>query len=331
MSDHVLTIDLGTSGPKTAVFTLDGGYVDGEFEPVELLLGDHGAAEQRPSDWWAAIVAGMRRLRERGALPADGFAAVSVTSQWSGTVAIDADGEPVCDAVIWMDSRGAEQIGRIVGGPLKVQGYDPRKLRKWIQLTGGVPSLSGKDPVAHIHWLRQHRPELDAVTRMYLEPKDWLNLKLTGVRAATYDSIVMTWVTDNRDPSHVRYDDELLQLAGLRREWMPDLVPATSVIGGADRRRGERARRGSRDAGHRGHTRRAVRGGRIRRGARLRGPPVPGDLVVAVVPHPDQEDRRAPRRCVAAESVARPLLRRRRAGDCRRVPELAARQRRVQR
>jgi xylulokinase len=231
VSDHVLTIDLGTSGPKTAVFTLDGEYLDGEFEPVELLLTEDGGAEQRPADWWRGVVAGVTRLRGRGALPVDGFAAISVTSQWSGTVAVDADGEPLCDAVTWMDSRGAEDISRIVGGPVRVQGYDPRKLRRWISSTGGVPSLSGKDPIAHIAWLRRTRPELNARTAMYLEPKDWLNLRLTGVAAATYDSIVMTWVTDNRDPSHVRYDDELLELAGLRRDWMPDLVPATSVMG----------------------------------------------------------------------------------------------------
>ena len=231
MAEHVLTIDLGTSGPKVAVFTLRGDYVEGTFEPVELLLGEHGAAEQRPADWWQAIVTGVRRLGELGALPEEGFAAVSVTSQWSGTVAVDRDGEPVCDAVIWMDSRGAEHISRIVGGPVRVQGYDPRKLRRWVERTGGVPSLSGKDPIAHIHWLRAARPELSSRTAQYLEPKDWLNLRLTGVSAATYDSIVMTWVTDNRDPSAVRYDDELLALAGLRREWLPDLVPATSVVG----------------------------------------------------------------------------------------------------
>ena len=231
MSGHVLTIDLGTSGPKTAIFTLDGEYVDGEFEPVELLLTDDGGAEQRPSHWWAGVVAGVRRLAERGALPSSGIDAISVTSQWSGTVAIDADGRPVCNSVIWMDSRGATDIARVVGGPVKVQGYDPRKLRRWISLTGGVPSLSGKDPIAHIHWLRRTRPELNDVTDMYLEPKDWLNLRLTDVRVATYDSIVMTWVTDNRDPSHVRYSDELLAMAGIERRWMPDLVAATSVIG----------------------------------------------------------------------------------------------------
>ena len=230
MSDHVLTIDLGTSGPKTAVFTLDGHYLDGEFEPVELRLGADGAAEQRPSDWWDGVVTGVRRLAERGAIP-DDLAAVSVTSQWSGTVAVDAEGEPVHDAIIWMDSRGAPDVRRLVGGPVRVQGYDPRKLRRWISLTGGVPSLSGKDPLAHIHWLRRTRPDLDRRTARYLEPKDWLNLRLTGECVATHDSIVMTWVTDNRDPSRVRYSDELLELAGLRREWLPDLVPATSVIG----------------------------------------------------------------------------------------------------
>ena len=230
-SEYVLTIDLGTSGPKTAVFTLDGRYVDGEFEPVDLHLSPGGGAEQAPADWWAGIVAGARRLRERGAFPEEGFAAVSVTSQWSGTVAVDRDGVPLCNSVIWMDSRGADALRTAAGGRVKVEGYDPRKLRRWLQLTGGAPSMSGKDPVAHILWLRANRPELNDRTWKYLEPKDWLNLQLTGECVATYDSIVVHWVTDNRNPSAVHYDPELLSISGLRREWLPDLVPATSVIG----------------------------------------------------------------------------------------------------
>ena len=48
MTDHVLTIDLGTSGPKVALFTVDGTFVDGDFEPVELHLLPDGGAEQSP-------------------------------------------------------------------------------------------------------------------------------------------------------------------------------------------------------------------------------------------------------------------------------------------
>ena len=173
----------------------------------------------------------LGRLRERGALP-DGLAAISVTSQWSGTVAIDEEGEPLANAIIWMDSRGADDIRRSSAvrcgsrvRPAQAPALDPTH--------GRVPSLSGKDPIGPHPLAAHRRPELDARTWMYLEPKDWLNLKLTGRCVATYDSIVMHWVTDNRDPANVRYDDTLLGLAGLRREWLPDLVPATDVIGPA--------------------------------------------------------------------------------------------------
>ena len=72
-------------------------------------------------------------------LAIDGGELTGLPSTVVDLTAIDADGEPVCNAVIWMDSRGAPDIARVVGGPVKVQGYDPRKLRRWIALTGGVP------------------------------------------------------------------------------------------------------------------------------------------------------------------------------------------------
>src|SRR6185312_2717237 len=95
---YVLTIDLGTSGPKVALFTLDGDYVDGEFTPVDLVLvGTHGV-EQRPEDWWAGIGSAATRLWERVDVDPGDVAAVSVTSQWSGTVPVDADGHHLHNA-----------------------------------------------------------------------------------------------------------------------------------------------------------------------------------------------------------------------------------------
>jgi xylulokinase len=130
-----------------------------------------------------------------------------------------------------MDSRGAHAVERVVGGPVRVAGYDPRKLRTWIKLTGGIPAHSGKDPIAHILWLQEHEPDVARATWKYLEPKDWLNLRMTGRCVATHDSIVVHWVTDNRDPDKVAYDDALLRMGGLSREQLPDLVPAASIIG----------------------------------------------------------------------------------------------------
>lgn len=229
--EHVLTVDLGTSGPKVAVFTLDGDYVDGEFEPVDLLLFPGGGVEQRPDDWWRGIVVGTQRLMDRRPVPPESIVAVSVTAQWSGTVPAAADGEAVYNSVIWMDSRGAKQIERVVGGKVKVAGYEVRKLRTWLKLTGGAPAHSGKDPLAHILWLEEERPDVARATAKYLEPKDWLNLKLTGRCVGTFDSMVLHWVTDNRDPDDIHYDSGLLRLSGLDRSKLPDMVRAIDVIG----------------------------------------------------------------------------------------------------
>src|SRR4051812_17448307 len=228
---HVLTIDLGTSGPKVALFTLAGKYVDGDFTPVELKLLPNDGAEQSPAEWWNGIVTASQRVMARGAVHPEDVIAVAVTSQWSGTVPIDRAGNPLHDAIIWMDARGADDVKRTAGGTLRVQGYEPRKLRNWIKLTGGAPALSGKDPIAHILWLQREHPDIARATWKYLEPKDWLNLKLTGKCAATYDSIVLHWITDSRDLAHIDYDPGLLHYFGVDRAQFPDLMPATAVLG----------------------------------------------------------------------------------------------------
>jgi xylulokinase len=231
VNEHIFTIDLGTSGPKVAVFTIEGEYVDGAFAPVDLILGPGGAVEQRPADWWKGIVAGAAEVAARGAVDPASIVALSVTSQWSGTVPVDNAGEPLADAIIWMDSRGAAATKRFVGGPITVAGYDPRKLRSWIRYTGGAPAHSGKDPISHILWFESERPELAAATAKYLEPKDWLNARLTGRMVATYDSIVVHWLTDNRDPARVAYVDDLVARSGVDRAKLPDLIAATDVVG----------------------------------------------------------------------------------------------------
>src|SRR4051812_19864602 len=141
--------------------------------------------EQRPADWWKGIVDGTAEVVGRKAVDPGSIVAVSVTSQWSGTVAVDSNGEPLAEAIIWMDSRGAGATQRYVGGPVRIAGYDPRKLRSWIRYTGGAPAHSGKDSISHILYIESTQPELARATATYLEPKDWLNAKLTGRVVAT--------------------------------------------------------------------------------------------------------------------------------------------------
>ena len=228
---YILAIDLGTSGSKTALATIYGEIIDFEFQAVPLHLLPNGGAEQDPDDWWNAIISTTKKLLSKGMIPPENIVAISCSTQWSGTVAVDKDGNHLMNSIIWMDSRGADCIDSVRKGILNFEGYDILKLIKWLRKTGGAPGSSGKDPISHILFIKREYPEIFRKTCKFLEPKDYINLRLTGKFAASYDSITLHWVTDNRDISNIKYDDTLLKIVDLDREKLPELKRSIDILG----------------------------------------------------------------------------------------------------
>ncbi|HEY1443441.1 MAG TPA: FGGY-family carbohydrate kinase [Acidimicrobiales bacterium] len=231
-STYVLAVDLGTGGPKAAILSATGRVAAHAFQAVGIHLTEDGGAEQSPQEWWAAVVASARAALQESDVAPERIVGIGCTSQWLGTVPVDKDGAAIEPAIIWMDSRGAHAVREKVRGALNIQGYSASKLARWVRKTGAIPSLSGKDPVGHIHFLHDQRPDVYRATAVFLEPVDYLNLRLTGLARASHDSITAHWVTDNRDINDIHYDEGLIELAGLERAKLPDLVPTGSVLGG---------------------------------------------------------------------------------------------------
>ena len=179
----------------------------------------------------ASIQLALARLLDRRLVPLDDLVAISCTTQWGGTVAVDQNLQPLMNAIVWLDARGAPYIDRLAAGTLSIQGYDLWKLFTWLRLTGGVPTHSGKDSLAHILYLKHAVPDVYQAAAKFLEPKDYLNARLTGRCAATHDSITLHWVTDNRRIDHIDYDLRLLKLAQIDREQLPDLCRAIDILG----------------------------------------------------------------------------------------------------
>ena len=228
---HILAIDLGTSGPKVALVTTRGEIIAHAFAPVSLHLPDDGGAEQDPQDWWQAISQAAREVMAQPAAQGVRVAAVSTTSQWSGTVCVDDKGQAIGRAIIWMDSRGREAVQKISGGLLPVAGYAAGKLWRWLRLTGGAPGQAGKDSLAHILYIREHQPERYRRTYKFLEPMDYINLRLTGRYASSSASIALHWLTDNRDLSHVYYHKSLLRMCGIDKDKLPEILPVDAILG----------------------------------------------------------------------------------------------------
>lgn len=227
----ILAIDLGTSGPKVALVSPQGDVLDCEIGSITTHILPGGGAEQDPDEWWTAVQTTTRQLMGRHPEAIANIKGIGCTSQWSGTVAVDAHGRHLMNAIIWMDSRGAPYVQTITNGLFKVEGYGLRRLLTWLRLTGGVPVRSGKDSIAHILYIKHQYPEIYRQTYKFLEPKDYLNLRLTGLFASSPDAITLHWLTDNRNIHDIRYHDTLIRYATIDREKLPELKSAVEICG----------------------------------------------------------------------------------------------------
>lgn len=228
---YVLAIDHGTSGVKAALFSIYGEFIYFEYEKTPTYFFPHGGAEQDPGDWEKALINTARKIVEKRLVPVDEIVAVCCSSTFSSTVAVDADGNHLMNSLTWMDSRGAPYIKEIMKGFPSVEGYGVFNILPWIYKTGGGPQLSGKDDIAHVLFVKYEYPEIYEKTYMFLGSKDYLNLKLTGKFAASYDSMMLFWVTNTRDINNIFYDDSLIRKLKIDRSKLPPMKSSIDVLG----------------------------------------------------------------------------------------------------
>ncbi|MDD5711594.1 MAG: FGGY-family carbohydrate kinase [Smithellaceae bacterium] len=228
---YILAVDHGTSGVKTSLMTIHGELIATEAQKTPIYFLPNGGAEQDPESWWRALIQTVGKLVARDLVPKNDICAISVSSTMSSTVAVDKNGHHLMNSLTWMDSRGASYVKKLMGSFPNVSGYNIFKIAKWVPITGGGPTLSGKDDIAHVLLTKHEFPEIYAKTHMFLESKDYLNLRLTGEFAGSYDSTVLFWVSDIRDINNIRYNQGLIKDLGIDGNKLPPLRASIEVLG----------------------------------------------------------------------------------------------------
>lgn len=225
-----LAIDLGTGGSKVAAVDEDGVVLASAFRSIDTVLSADGGSEQDPEQWWHGISDAAREVITVAAQtsPCSG---VGITGQWGSTIPVDAGGRAIGPCMLWSDQRGALWSSALVGGSVKVAGYNPAKIVRWLRLAGGAPSPAGADPTGHSLFLQHQRPELYRAAHALIEPMDYIGARLTGRIAATPASMVLSWLTDNRVGAPIGYSAALVKLARRDPNQLPTLVPTGSVLG----------------------------------------------------------------------------------------------------
>jgi len=209
--DLIIGLDAGTSVIKAVAFTLDGKQVDSAGVPNVVDYLDNGGAEQEVHRTWGDAAQALCLLSEKVPDLAKRTTALAITGQGDGTWLIDADGEPVAPAWLWLDARSAPIIEE-----WRASDIGP-ELQK-ITGTAINPAIQS----GQIAWLKRHQPEVIRRAASALHCKDWLYFKATGERATDPSEGVFTYGNYRTRA----YDDAVLDLLDLRdiAHLRPDIV-----------------------------------------------------------------------------------------------------------
>ena len=215
MERYILAHDLGTSGNKAVLYSLEGRLVKSTSCSYELLVSASNRAEQRADDWWEAVCKTTRELLQD--VSASQIVAVSFSGQMMGCLCVDKQGIPLQNAIIWADMRPVEQAERV------------RKLIdpwEYYRLTGH--RISPSYSCMKLMWIKDNRPEIYRHTYKMLNAKDYILFQLTG-NFVTEQSDASSWCL--MDLKTQKWSDQLLDLTELSKEKLPEILQSVDVAG----------------------------------------------------------------------------------------------------
>ena len=196
---YYIGIDLGTSAVKLMLTDGTGKAIRTVSESYPISYPHPHWSEQAPEDWWAGVCAGMERLL--AGVDREQVGGVAVAGQMHGLVMLDENDRVLRPAILWNDTR-TEAETRYLNEEIGRETLHAR--------TGNIAFAGFTAP--KVLWVRRHEPEIFARCARICLPKDYINLKLTGVFA-----------TDVSDASGTLYFDVE------RRRWSPEMLSLLGI------------------------------------------------------------------------------------------------------
>jgi xylulokinase len=217
LEELLLGIDVGTTGTKAALFTLDGRLQAVGQSEYTIHHERPGWAEQDPEDWWQAVCIATRQALSKVPEGSTRVAGVAVSSQATTLLPLDRAGKPVRPAMIWMDRRAeaeavalSELLGESVIERVTGNRSDPFYI---------APKLL---------WFRTHEPDRFAATHIFVQANGYVSHKLTNEHAMdnAHAGLIQLrdWQTGGWSP-------ELCEACGVEPGQFPPIRPAHDVQG----------------------------------------------------------------------------------------------------
>jgi sugar (pentulose or hexulose) kinase len=219
--DHLLAIDNGTQSVRALLFDLRGNLVCKSQVALEpYYSAQPGWAEQDPLYYWRSLCEAVNKLWDKSPIPKDAVAGVALTTQRATLINVDAKGQPLRPAIVWLDQRRTDGLGRIKG--------------PWRLLLGiARMSQTAKYFMAECeaNWIAKHQPEIWKATHKFLFLSGFLTHRLVGRYVDSVGCQVGYIPFDYKKLDWARDSDWKWQAVPVTRDMLPELVAPGQPLG----------------------------------------------------------------------------------------------------
>jgi xylulokinase len=219
MKEKIIAFDLGTGGNKAYLYDLEGNCLANAFVPYQTHYPQVGWHEQRPADWWSAVVESTRTLLNENGVDKNDILCLAISGHSLGAVPVDQAGNLLRDETpIWSDIRAQKEVEKF---------FHTIDADEWYLTTGnGFPAACYT--LFKVMWYRDHEPEMWKNVYKILGTKDYINFKLTGNMFTDFSYASGSGIYDLKG---WKYSPEFIHASGIPADVWPEIVPPTHLVG----------------------------------------------------------------------------------------------------
>ena len=212
---YYIGVDLGTSAVKLLLMEGNGKICNIVSNEYPLSFPQPGWSEQKPEDWWDAVVDGIKKLVD--GFDASEVAGISFGGQMHGLVILDENDNVIRPAILWNDGRTTKQVDYLKNeiGKEKISEY-----------TVNIVFAGFTDP--KILWVKENEPENFAKIAKIMLPKDYIAYKMTGVHSCDYSDASGMLLLDVKNKC---WSKEMMEICDVKEEQLPKLFESYEVTG----------------------------------------------------------------------------------------------------
>jgi D-xylulose kinase len=216
--EYILSLDLGTTAIKVALFDTGGRLVGKSTQEYTLLTPSALSVELDVETYWQAFKNGVAEVLAATNVTPRSIRALGISAQGETLVLVDAEGRPLRNAIVWMDNRAQDEAESLTR-------EFPREVS--YRVTGQV-SIVPTWPAAKVLWVRENEPEIFAATSKFLLIEDYFIYRLTGFYAAEGSLLTSTvyWDFNTR-----KWWKEMLRYLQIEESRLPDIHESGERIG----------------------------------------------------------------------------------------------------